>query len=52
MKMSAGAPESSWRASAELARTNPAAEGGYHEADIAFHRAVVNATENLAFITS
>jgi DNA-binding FadR family transcriptional regulator len=36
------------KASAELARANPAAEGRYHEADIAFHRAVVNATENLA----
>lgn len=36
------------RESAELARTNPAAESGYHEADIAFHRAVVNATENRA----
>jgi DNA-binding FadR family transcriptional regulator len=36
------------RASAEVARTNPAAEGRYREADIAFHRAVVNATENLA----
>jgi GntR family transcriptional repressor for pyruvate dehydrogenase complex len=36
------------RESAEVARTNPAAEGRYHEADIAFHRAVVNATENLA----
>ena len=36
------------RENAELARNNPAAESGYHEADIAFHRAVVNATENLA----
>jgi DNA-binding FadR family transcriptional regulator len=36
------------RTSAELARMNPAAESRYHEADIAFHRAVVNATENLA----
>lgn len=36
------------RESAELARRNPAAERRYHEADIAFHRAVVNATENLA----
>ncbi len=33
---------------AERARGNPAAESLYHEADIAFHRAVVSATENQA----
>jgi DNA-binding FadR family transcriptional regulator len=35
-------------ASAERARTNPAAEDFYHEADIAFHRAVIAATGNWA----
>lgn len=34
--------------SAERARTNPAAEDFYHEADIAFHRAVISATGNKA----
>jgi GntR family transcriptional repressor for pyruvate dehydrogenase complex len=34
--------------SAERARTNPAAEDLYHEADIAFHRAVIAATGNRA----
>jgi DNA-binding FadR family transcriptional regulator len=34
--------------SAERARTNPAAEDLYHEADIAFHRAVISATGNKA----
>jgi DNA-binding FadR family transcriptional regulator len=33
---------------AEQARANPAAERLYHEADIAFHRAVVSATRNRA----
>jgi DNA-binding FadR family transcriptional regulator len=33
---------------AERARLNPAAEGLYQEADIAFHRAVILASENLA----
>jgi GntR family transcriptional repressor for pyruvate dehydrogenase complex len=35
-------------ASAERARSNPAAEDLYHEADIAFHRAVIAATGNRA----
>jgi DNA-binding FadR family transcriptional regulator len=35
-------------AGAERARTNPAAEDLYHEADIAFHRAVIAATGNRA----
>jgi len=35
-------------AAAERARANPAAESRYHEADIAFHRAVVGAAENRA----
>ena len=34
--------------SAERSRTNPAAEDFYHEADIAFHRAVISATGNRA----
>jgi DNA-binding FadR family transcriptional regulator len=34
------------REAAERARTNAAAEGLYHEADIGFHRAVVRATGN------
>lgn len=34
--------------SAGRARTNPAAEDLYHEADIAFHRAVISATGNKA----
>jgi GntR family transcriptional repressor for pyruvate dehydrogenase complex len=33
---------------AERARTNPAAEDFYHEADIGFHRAVITATGNRA----
>lgn len=36
------------RASAERARSNPAAEDLYHEADIAFHRSVIAATGNRA----
>jgi GntR family transcriptional repressor for pyruvate dehydrogenase complex len=35
-------------ASAERARTNPAAEDFYHQADIAFHRLVIAATGNPA----
>jgi DNA-binding FadR family transcriptional regulator len=35
-------------ASAERARANPAAEDLYHEADVAFHRAVIAATGNRA----
>lgn len=35
-------------ASAERTRSNPAAEDFYHEADIAFHRAVISATGNKA----
>jgi DNA-binding FadR family transcriptional regulator len=35
-------------ASAERARTNPAAEDLYHAADVDFHRAVIAATGNLA----
>src|SRR5919108_395148 len=35
-------------ASAERAKGNPAAEDLYHEADIAFHRAVISATGNRA----
>jgi GntR family transcriptional repressor for pyruvate dehydrogenase complex len=35
-------------AGAERARSNPAAEDLYHEADIAFHRAVIAATGNRA----
>jgi DNA-binding FadR family transcriptional regulator len=35
-------------ANAERARANPAAEDFYHEADIAFHRAVIAATGNWA----
>jgi GntR family transcriptional repressor for pyruvate dehydrogenase complex len=35
-------------ASAERARSNPAAEDLYHEADIAFHRSVIAATGNRA----
>jgi GntR family transcriptional repressor for pyruvate dehydrogenase complex len=35
-------------ASAERTRINPAAEDFYHEADIAFHRAVISATGNKA----
>jgi DNA-binding FadR family transcriptional regulator len=35
-------------AAAERARLNPAAEGLYQEADIAFHRTVIVATENRA----
>jgi DNA-binding FadR family transcriptional regulator len=34
------------RATAEKARGNAAAEGRYREADVAFHRAVINATGN------
>jgi GntR family transcriptional repressor for pyruvate dehydrogenase complex len=34
--------------SAERARQNPAAEDLYHEADIAFHRALIAATGNRA----
>ena len=34
--------------SAERSRNNPAAEDFYHEADIAFHRAVIRATGNKA----
>src|ERR671932_812411 len=34
--------------SAERARGNPAAEDLYHEADIAFHRALIAATGNRA----
>lgn len=36
------------KASAERARSNPAAEDLYHEADIAFHRSVIAATGNRA----
>lgn len=36
------------RATAERARANPAAEHLYHEADIAFHRAIVRAAANAA----
>lgn len=35
-------------AAAQRARTNPAAESLYHEADIVFHRAVIFAAENRA----
>lgn len=35
-------------AAAQRARSNPAAESLYHEADIAFHRAIILATENRA----
>lgn len=35
-------------ASSERARSNPAAEDFYHDADIAFHRAVIGATGNHA----
>jgi DNA-binding FadR family transcriptional regulator len=35
-------------AAAERARSNPAAESRYHDSDIAFHRAVILATENRA----
>jgi DNA-binding FadR family transcriptional regulator len=34
------------RMTAEQARVNPAAEGRYHEADVAFHRAIVRAAGN------
>lgn len=38
------------REAAERAERNPAVEGQYHEADIAFHRALIQATKNSTLV--